>query len=237
MSKERSPSVRPTSSRQEIEAFIEQVNRTPAVITPGQQGRLLFALDATLSRQPTWDHACHLQSEMFLATRDIGGLLIQLCYYRGFGEFETTPWLADSQALLERMNGVSCKAGHTQIERVLYHALSETRTKKVQAVVFIGDCVEEDVKRLCALAGELGMLGTPVFMFQEGNELVAKRTYKQIAQLSGGAYSSFDNASAKVLKDLLAAVAVYASGGRRALEDFAQRKQGEVLRLTRQLSR
>jgi len=135
------------------------------------------------------------------------------------------------------MNSVTCRAGHTQIERLLYHATTETRRDKVQAVVFIGDCVEEMVDRLFALAGELGMLGTPVFMFQEGNELVAKRTFKRIAELSGGAYSSFDSASAKILKDLLAAVAVYASGGKKALEDFAQHKQGEILRLTDQVKR
>lgn len=224
-----------TSSAQEVEAFLKQVNQAPAVVGSTDRGRLIFALDATLSRQPTWDQASHIQSEMFHATRDIGGLSIQLCYYRGFAEFESSEWLRNTTSLLNTMNTVQCKAGRTQLERMLHHALAETRREKVQAVVFIGDCVEEEVDRLFPPAGELGMLGTPVFMFQEGNELVTKRTYKRIAELSGGAWCHFDSASAALLKDLLAAVAVFASGGRRALEDFANRKQGEVRRLAHQL--
>ncbi len=235
MANDRYPSEQPRSSRQEIDAFLKQVNKAPAVLGAGTQGRLIFALDATLSRQPTWDQASHIQSEMFTATRDIGGLQIQLCYYRGFGEFETTPWLRNTTSLLNEMNNVSCRAGRTQIERLLQHACRETRRDKVQAVVFIGDCVEETVDQLFASAGELAMLGTPVFMFQEGNELVTKRTFKHIAELTGGAWCHFDSSSAQLLKDLLAAVAVFASGGRRALEDFAQRKQGEVLKLVHQL--
>lgn len=235
MADDRYPSEQPRSSRQEIDTFLKQVNKAPAVLGAGTQGRLIFALDATLSRQPTWDQASHIQSEMFAATRDIGGLQIQLCYYRGFGEFETTPWLRNTTSLLNEMNNVSCRAGRTQIERLLQHACQETRRDKVQAVIFIGDCVEETVDQLFASAGELAMLGTPVFMFQEGNELVTKRTFKHIAELTGGAWCHFDSSSAQLLKDLLAAVAVFASGGRRALEDFAQRKQGEVLKLVHQL--
>ncbi len=233
MGKEKSPAL--TSSRQEIDAFLDQVAKAPAILSSGSEGRLLFALDATASRQPTWDHACHLQSAMFREAGQIGGLQVQLCYFRGFGEFQSSPWLNNTETLLRQMNGVQCMAGHTQIARVLDHALLETRLRRIQAVVYIGDCMEESVDKLCQLAGELGLLGTPVFVFQEGNELRAKRAFKQIAQLSGGAYSSFNSSSARILHDLLAAVAVYAAGGRQALEDFARRKQGEVLRLTRQL--
>ncbi|WP_027857301.1 hypothetical protein [Marinobacterium jannaschii] len=224
-----------TSSRQDIDAFIDQLQRAPAVVTTEDAGRLVFALDATASRQPTWDHACHLQSEMFRAAADIGGLQVQLCYFRGFGDFYHSDWLSNTNTLLKQMNGVQCMAGHTQIERLLNHALFETRLRKVQAIIYIGDCVEESVDKICQQAGELGLLGTPVFVFQEGNELVAKRCFKQIARLSGGAYSSFGSHSAKILHDLLAAVAIYAAGGRKALEDFARRKQGEVLKLTHQL--
>jgi len=224
-----------TSSSHEIDAFIEQLNKAPAIINSEDAGRLIFALDATASRQPTWDHACHLQSEMFRAAGDIGGLQVQLCYFRGFGDFYNSDWIADTSKLLQQMNGVQCMAGHTQLERLLNHALFETRLRKVQAIIYIGDCIEESVDKVCQQAGELGLLGTPVFIFQEGNELVAKRCFKQVARLSGGAYSSFNSHSAQILRDLLAAVAIYASGGRKALEDFAKRKQGEVLKLTHQL--
>lgn len=224
-----------SSSKQELDAFLEKVAQAPAVLNTGAEGRLLFALDATASRQYTWDQACHLQSEMFIEAGKIGGLQVQLCYYQGYGNFEHTGWYNNPRALLNRMNGVSCMAGHTQIARVLNHALLETRRRKIQAVIFIGDCMEEPVDRLCCLAGELGLLGTPVFVFQEGNELVAKRAFKEIARLSGGAYCSFNSGSVKILKDLLAAVAVYVAGGPKALEDFSHNRSGEVLQLTHQL--
>lgn len=57
----------------------------------GRPGRLIFAIDATASRQPSWDRACQLQGEMFLAVRDVGGLAVSLAYYRGFQEFAATP--------------------------------------------------------------------------------------------------------------------------------------------------
>jgi hypothetical protein len=41
--------------------------------------------------------------------------------------------------------------------------------------------------------------------------------------------------SAQSLRDLLAAVAVYAAGGRRALDDMAKIKGGDTLRLAHQV--
>ncbi|MFC6669059.1 VWA domain-containing protein [Marinobacterium aestuariivivens] len=221
------------SSRQEIDQFLHQVAKTPS--SGGTGGRLVFALDATASREPTWDQACQLQSEMFEQTRSLGGLAVQLCYYRGFREFFASEWLRDTDRLLRQMNGVRCLGGHTQIGRLLSHVRDETRRQRLQAVVFIGDCVEENVDDLCQLAGELGLLSVPVFIFQEGNDLVAARAFKQISRLSGGAYCRFDQHSAQLLKELLGAVAVYASGGRKALEHFSRGRSEEVLRLTRQL--
>lgn len=221
------------SSRQELDQFLKQVAKAPAV--PDSCGRLVFALDATASREPTWEHACHLQSEMFDQTRQLGGLSVQLCYYRGYREFSASAWLADTDRLLRQMNAVRCLGGHTQIATLLRHVRDETRQRKVQALVFIGDCMEENVDDLCQLAGELGLLGVPVFIFHEGRDVVAARAFKQICRLSGGAYCQFDSSSARVLRELLGAVAVYATGGRRALEDFSHGKSQEVLRLTQQL--
>ncbi|GGX71288.1 VWA domain-containing protein [Saccharospirillum salsuginis] len=221
------------SSSQAIDRFIKQADKTPVVAR--REGRLIFALDATASRQPTWDTACQLQSELFLATRDLGGLAIQLVYYRGFKEFHASPWLTQTERLLKEMNRVTCLGGHTQIARVLKQAIRETREQAVKAVILVGDCCEEKADDLCQLAGELGMLRTPVFAFQEGHDIDAQRVFQQIAQLSGGAYVPFDHRSPAVLKDLLGAVAVYATGGKQALEDFQARHGGEVKRLTRQL--
>ncbi|MGG5809958.1 VWA domain-containing protein [Falsiroseomonas sp. CW058] len=201
-----------------VAAFLTKVAAMPAV-TPasGRPGRLIFAVDATASRQPTWDRACQLQGEMFMAVRDIGGLAVSLAYYRGFGEFAATPFLTSAEELARRMTGVTCLGGQTQILRTLQHALAETRREKVNAVILIGDAVEEDVDPICHVAGELGLRGTPVFVFQEGGHPVAANAFAQVAKLSGGAHAGFDASSASALRDLLRAVATFAAGGRRAL--------------------
>lgn len=209
----------------------------PATRAGGERGRLIFAMDATASREPTWDRACQIQAEMFSETAALGGLDVLLCYYRGYGEFEASPWLSSADALLQRMTGVSCRGGHTQIEKVLRQAIEQTKQKKVQALVFVGDCMEEDVDRLCHLAGELGMLGVPAFMFHEGAEPVAQRAFREIARLTRGAYCAFDASSAGQLRDLLRAVAVYAAAGQKALQNFSKDRSEVVRQLTRQLGR
>ena len=226
---------RPSSSKQ-VADFLERVAAAAPTKRAGQRGRLVFAIDATASREPTWDIACQIQAEMFTETKELGGLDIQLCFYRGFGEFKKTEWLSRSQDLVARMVKVRCLAGRTQIAKLLRHVASETQSDKVDALVFVGDVVEEDVDELGHLAGELGLLGTPAFIFHEGGEPVSARAMKQIAKLSGGAYCPFDMGSAKQLSELLRAVAVYSAGGRRALEDYSRRAGGKVPQLTRQVA-
>lgn len=197
--------------------FLKRLERMPAVKPAGEPARLVFGMDATASRQPMWDRACQVQGEMFLATRDIGGLAVSLAYYRGFQEFAATPFLTDAMDLARRMSGVTCLGGQTQILRLLRHTLAETKAKRVAALVFVGDAMEEDVDALCHAAGELGLRGTPVFLFHEGHDPIAANAFRQIAQLSGGAYAPFDATSPDALRDLLRAVAVFAAGGRPAL--------------------
>ena len=220
--------------RSEIDAFLRQVAAAPVAVRP-TAGRLIFALDATASRQPTWDRACHIQAEMFAATGVLGGLTMQLCYFRGFAEFHVAPWLSDAQALVRRMTAVMCLAGTTQMTRVLRHAIHEAAAARVNALVYVGDCMEERPGTITELAGKLGLLGVPAFVFQEGDDPVARRVFRQVSQLTNGAYASFDAASAKTLRDLLMAVAVYAAGGRKALADFSNHAGGDVAQLTRQL--
>lgn len=226
-----------TSSPAELQEFLRKVASMPMRAPSGQHGRLIFALDATASRQPTWDQACHLQAEMFEETAALGGLDVQLAYYRGFRDFEVSEWTERSQELTRKMSGVACMAGETQIEKVLRHAVDETKRKRVNAVVFVGDCMEEDVDRLGKAAGELGLLGVPVFLFQEGHDMLAEFAFAQIARLTGGAHCRFDAGSAKMLRELLGAVAMFAAGGRKALEDFASARGGAVLRIANQMKR
>jgi hypothetical protein len=225
------------STQAEVDAFLRQVAVTPRQGEAGKRGRLIFAMDATASREPTWDRAMRIQAEMFSETSSLGGLDVQLCFYRGLMELEGSPWCSDADALLRRMARVHCVAGLTQIGRVLRHALEETKRERVNALVFIGDCMEESADILAGLAGELGIQGLPAFVFQEGGDPVAKQSFRQIARLSGGAYCPFDARSPQTLKDLLSAVAVYAAGGRKALEQFGRRRGGAALQLTHQMGK
>lgn len=213
-----------------VDAFIAKIQSAPKPAAAAE-GRLIFALDATASRQPSWDRAMHLQAEMFQAAANVGNLAIQLVFYRGFGECRASKWYTDSSALLKSMTGVSCLGGQTQIGKVLKHARDEAAKHKIGALVFVGDAFEEDIDQVCHRAGELGLAGVPAFMFQEGPNPFAANAFRQIARLTGGAYCPFDEASASQLAELLRAVAVFAAGGHKALADYSGSKGAEVKRL------
>lgn len=209
------------SDSDDIKAFLQQVKTRPSPSGHGLRGRLVFAMDATMSRQPTWDAACNLQGQMFAETSAIGGLDVQLIFFRGFNECKASRWASDPNTLSAIMSRVDCRGGHTQIGRILTHIRKTHKKKKINAAVYVGDAMEEDIDHLCALAGELGLINVPLFMFQEGHDGIAEPAFREIARLSGGAYCRFDASSARQLRDLLSAVAVYAAGGRAALQDFS----------------
>ncbi len=227
----------PTSTQDDVAAFLQKVKEAPAPATgrPGERGRLIFSMDATASREPTWDQACQIQGEMFSETAALGGLEVQLVFYRGFGECRASKWAPNAKELLRLMTGVRCRGGQTQISKILDHAKRETEKHRVNALVFVGDALEEDIDRVCHKAGELGLLGVPMFLFHEGGDPIAERGFRELARLTGGAYCPFDAGSARQLKDLLSAVAVYAAGGRKALLEYGNAKGGDVLRLTHQI--
>ena len=235
MSRDRKLPTKGQRDSADVDAFLRRVAAAPAPVSHGETGRLIFAMDATASREPTWDRACQIQGEMFDATASLGGLSVQLVYYRGFGECRASKWVRDSRALVRVMTAVHCLGGHTQIRKVLRHALDETQAQRVHALVFVGDSMEEDVDELCAIAGERGLRGVPAFMFHEGPDPAAALAFRQIARLTNGAYLRFDASSARQLKDLLGAVAVYAAGGRKALGDYSRKRGEAVLQIAHQI--
>ena len=226
MSKKDLPTTRDDGGGDAVADFLKQVAGTPPPPPGGGRGRLIFAMDATASREPTWDRACQVQGQMFLETEALGGLDVQLVYYRGFGECKASRWVGKPADLVRLMTGVFCLAGQTQIKKVLQHAVAETKRKRVNALVFVGDCCEEPVDPLGRLAGELGMLGVRAFLFQEGHNADAERAFRHIAKLTNGAHCRFDASSPQQLRELLGAVAAYAAGGRRALADLSRRSGG-----------
>lgn len=218
-----------------VDAFVREVGSLPASRAAGHRGRLLFAMDATASREPTWDHACAIQGEMFVAAEGLGGLDVRLAFYRGFDEFKVSRWTSDGHELARLMSSVRCLAGRTQIGKLLRYAGEQRRETRLDAVVFVGDCCEEDADAVGHEAGQLGLLGLPVFVFQEGSDRVATRLFPQIAKLTRGAYCRFDRTSPEELKRLLGAVAAYAAGGRAALLKYGRDQGDAVARLTNQM--
>jgi hypothetical protein len=168
----------------------------------------------------TWDTASHLQAQMFQEVAKIGGLDVQLVYYRGNRECQASRWTSDANELTKIMSKINCRSGHTQIQRILDHARKENARQKVNALVFVGDCCEEIPADLYDAASGLGL---PAFVFQEGKDEgkdeVAAGIFKEIAVRTGGAYAAFGENSAKELAELLRAVAAYAVGGVAALAD------------------
>ena len=219
----------------QVSAFLAKVAATPTVQSGRGSGRLLFAMDATASRERSWDQACHLQAEMFQAADGLGGLEVQLVFFRGFGECKSSPWFSTSGELVKRMTRVRCLGGRTQIKKILRHTIRETKAKRVNALVFVGDSFEEGIDEICDVAGELGVSGVPAFLFQEGHDPIAARAFRQIAKLTGGAHCNFNLSSAQQLKDLLSAVAVFAAGGRTALENYSVRNGGVAKMITNQV--
>jgi len=209
------PDATPSAS-EDIAAFVARA-RAMSPHAAGAKGRLVFALDATMSRQPTWDMACALQADMFREAAASGSLAIRLVYYRGLSECRASGWISEPAQLAKLMSRIDCQGGNTQIGRVLSEARREATASGVRAVVFVGDAMEESVDDLCAKAGELGLLKVPVFMFQEGHDNGAERAFREIARLTGGAWCRFDPGAAAQLRELLRAAAAYAAGGREAL--------------------
>jgi hypothetical protein len=185
--------------------------------TRHSRGRQIFGLDATASRQEAWDRACQLQSQMFAEAGRIGGLEVQLVWYRGYGECKASAWTLDADELARAMRRITCEAGHTQIAKVLTHTREEHAREKIAAVIFVGDACEETLDSLWD-AAKTGQ--PPWFLFQEGDVAEAGLAFKSIARLTNGAYCQFNAGAARELADLLRAVAAFAVGGLTALADL-----------------
>jgi hypothetical protein len=221
---------RPAGGSGEVDAFLRKAAAVPALAS-AKRGRLVFALDATMSRQPTWDLAQSLQGRMFETAGALGGLDVQLVFFRGMAECRASAFIANGAGLAALMGKISVRGGQTQIGKVLEHVRDETRRAPIGALIYVGDAMEENVDALCAVAGELGLLGVKAFMFHEGADPAAGRAFREIARLTGGAYAAFDQAAPERLAGLLAAAAAYAAGGARALEALAKETRGEAARL------
>ena len=222
----------------DVAAFVAQARAVAekAASAP-QRARLMFAIDATRSREPTWDLASGLQMQMFQAAEAHGGLRVQLVYFRGTDECRASRWHDQARPLTDAMERVTCRAGHTQIARVFRHALREQAAGRISALVLVGDACEEATDEVMGLAGQLAMVSLPVFAFHEGGDRLAEDLFREIARVTRGAFHRFDHHAPRLLADALRAVAVYASGGREALLRLAEREGGTTRLIANQVGR
>ena len=203
-----------------LDSFLDQL----ATSLP-KSARLVFGIDATASRQPTWDEACRLTADMFREAAAGSNLELQIVFYRGpHGKCEASGWIADAKRAGTIMSKIMCQGGYTQIGKILNHVHREHDKAPVAALVFVGDAMEEKLDELCGCAGRLRV---PAFMFLEGDDETAETAFREIARITHGAFARFDTGAADQLRDLLKAVAAYAVGGVAALEG----KPGTVLLL------
>ena len=201
----------PTERGSDVHRFLQEVEKHP--LKALSDNKLIFALDATASRELTWDLASSLHAELFTAAKS-ANLAVQLVHFGGFNQFQASPWNSSPEQLLRNMQQVRCLGGMTQIRRVLSHILNESSTDQfVKAAVYIGDMCEEPMAEILNTAGQLGLRQVPVFVFQEGNERYATEVFRSIAERSGGAHMPFESGSAAQLAELLNAAVVYATEG------------------------
>ncbi|MYD44256.1 MAG: hypothetical protein F4W90_10255 [Gammaproteobacteria bacterium] len=201
----------PVARSDEIGQFLQAAKKHPLQMTTAN--RLIFAMDATASRELTWDLATSLHGELFNAAKS-ANLAVQLVHFGGFNSFHASSWNSSPAQLLLEMQSVRCLGGMTQIGRVLTHVLNEAAgSQTVKAAVYIGDMCEEPMLELVSMAGQLGLRQVPVFAFQEGQDRYATEVFRSIADRSGGAHMPFEAGSATQLAELLKAAVVYATEG------------------------
>ena len=201
----------PVERSDDVNRFLQAVEKHP--LQSISSNRLIFALDATASRELTWDLASSLHADLFNAAKS-ADLAVQLVHFGGFNQFQASSWNSSPEQLLRHMQHVRCLGGMTQIRRVLSHILNESAADQtVKAAVYIGDMCEEPMADIVNTAGQLGLRQVPVFVFQEGTERYATEVFRSIAERSGGAHMPFESGSAAQLRELLKAAVVYATEG------------------------
>ena len=204
------PTNLPASHAKQVAEFLQK-QRTV-------RGRIAFVIDATGSRVPTWELACQLQSEMLSETAKLGGLEMMVTYFRGMDEVGASNWTSDARELHHFMGRIRCEGGYTKYARAFERVRQEHQKQAINAVIVIGDMIEE--KPPAPIYDAVAGLGVPCFCFQEGNDPELRPVFEKIRDLTKGAYHAFDAGSIAQLRELLQAVARFAVGGLTALEDL-----------------
>jgi hypothetical protein len=198
----------------------------PAVAGNSSRPRLVFAVDATASREPAWAAARQVTDSLVKALP--GELDVSLAVHGGSRVHTFTEFTSNASVLRDRAAGVTCQAGLTRLLPILATSLKQP---SVRVIIYIGDVFEESLPHGRDLANQLGSRGTKLFVLHDTSDASARRDaeiFWDLAKRTGGCVLPFDANAPGRLRDLLSAVAVYAVGGEKLLRERRQALPGAV---------
>ena len=179
--------------------------------------RLIFGFDATASREPAWETARDVTDALVQALP--GELDVALAAHGGTRLHTFTAFTNDAQTLRDLAASITCKAGHTRMLPILSGSLERPG---VRVVTYIGDVFEESLRRGRQLADTMGGRGIKLIVLHDTSDWNARQDaeiFLDLARRTGGCVLPFDANAPGRLRDMLAAVAVYAVGGLRLLHE------------------
>ncbi len=190
-------------------------------LSPQGRLRLLFRIDATASRRPSWDLARTITAVMFDSLPD--QLDVALTWHASSMLQEITPFASDATRFAEAVRAMHTQAGATRLNAILQEAIGIS--PHIRALVYAGDCYEEEVEIAYAQARKLKLLGVKCFFFHDtlsdpNSPYVrqAREVFEKIVAITGGMVLSFAPDTPEQMKDPLEAIATYAAGGLKLLE-------------------
>jgi hypothetical protein len=194
-------------------------------ITPARP-RLVFAVDATASREPAWAAARQVTDALVKALP--GQLDVALAVHGGSRVHTFTPFTSNAATLRDRAAGVACQAGMTRLLPILSASLKHPA---VRVVIYIGDVFEESVIQGRRLADNMGQRGTKLIVLHDTADPAARldaEVFWDLAKRTGGCVLPFNASASGRLRELLSAVAVYAVGGETLLQERARDLPGAI---------
>lgn len=185
-------------------------SKRPPIAAEAPRAKLVFAFDATASREVAWETSTALTDALLAALP--GRLDVALAVHGGNEVHTFTRFESDAGELRDLAAGVRCRAGHTKLLDLLARVLE---TEGVDLVLYVGDTFEESPRRARKLAAALAARNTRLIILHDAssNNFGGEEVFAEMARLTSGAVLPFDAAALPRLRELLAAVAVLAVGG------------------------
>lgn len=185
--------------------------------------RVMFSIDMTASRQDSIKPAKRLMDALLGALP--GELELALASFGG-EKVTFSPWTTNPARVREVAAGLRCKAGYTQLLKVLRRVLE---IDAVRCVVHVGDMFEEDAHAAANMAAELAGRGIRVIVLHDTSlrgvnfspeaHDDARAVFQMLAQRTGGVLLPFDITALEELAKLMEALAVLAVGGTEMLKE------------------